>query len=125
MQSGRLKLTVLTTGPSPTDHLTDLVALGRERGSLTVADVMVALDRADLPPEAIDAAVRALIDEGIDVLDVPREDEVEIRSAEADGGRRAATTALVRIYLRESARVPLLTAAANANPSTPSAAAPF
>ena len=49
-----------------------------------MADVMVALDRADLPPEAIDAAVRALADEGVDVLDVPREDEAEIRSAEAE-----------------------------------------
>ena len=67
--------TVLTNGPSPAEQLTELVALGRERGSLAMADVMVALDRADLPPEALDTAVRTLADEGIEVLDVSREED--------------------------------------------------
>jgi len=52
----------------------------------------------------------ALTDEGVDVLDVPREDEAEVAPAETDGATRRDTATLVRIYLRKIGRVPLLTA---------------
>ena len=51
------------------DQVADLVARGRERGSVTVDDVAAALDRSELPSDALERVVRMLAEQGVEVLE--------------------------------------------------------
>jgi RNA polymerase primary sigma factor len=96
--------------PAAPDQVAELVNRARESGSVGQAELNAAFDRCELLPETVDEIMRVLAEDGVEIVETGTDDPEDGRREDTDRTRRSGTSDLVRIYLREIGKVPLLTA---------------
>ncbi len=99
------------------DEVRSLIARGKEAGFLSADEVGTVLAAADVTPEAMDAVLRVINDEGIEIVDAGDElasaeekDEARLRKEEELALKASPSNDPVRMYLKEIGKVALLTA---------------
>lgn len=107
--------TTRTTTAMQTPELAALIAQGRQRGYVTLDELLQAVPAPEEAADVIDAAYAALAEAGIPVRDPTDDATIEDETVAANGAAldEGLSDALlgdsVRLYLREIGQVPLLT----------------
>jgi RNA polymerase primary sigma factor len=100
--------------PLPEEVIQEIVSHGRRRGSLTVDEVAVFLEEADLAAEEVEGVYSLLLDSGVEVTEEGEDELAEDFSDEEEFLEQLdviidhTVEDPVRLYLKEIGRVPLL-----------------
>ena len=98
------------------EELRELIENGRQRGYVTIDDLLALMPETDLTPDAVEAALESLEAQGIRVVETTEASERELRQVTEhadrfiEGVEREEIDDAVQWWMRQAARAPLLSA---------------